>query len=494
MIKINTKKFALAFAVAITITTSCKKDFQQINTNPNGVVAALPENLLQPALYEVVTRGNNRAHRLTHELMQVHVTLSDGDDLQRYLIRPSESDYIWTNWYLQLKNFRDMYSRAVSVNQTQYQGIALICDVWVSSMITDAFGDVPYFDASKGQEGVLQPKFDKQQDIYLDMFKKLEQANTLLAATTSATVTVDQLPLDPLFGTNSGATVANSTGLWRKFGNSLYLRLLMRASAKAEANAAVKMQEIVSDATKYPIMTSNAESAIVKYTGSTVPLINPFYNVRDFDFTTGNSLTEFFINTLNNWNDPRRAKWATQVAGGTYVGVPSGFPRGQVPEKQSAYPTTLKVEPLVGNIMNYAELQFILAEAALKGYITGDPATYYNNGVNNAVTMWGYTVPTGYLTNPALAWNPAGTADAKLEQIMIQKYYTFFFTDLQSWFEFRRTGHPVLPKGSGLQNGGLMPSRLYYPVYVQSLNPANYTAAVAQQGADNLNTKVWWNK
>jgi hypothetical protein len=400
---------------------------------------------------------------------------------------------MYTNWYVQLNNFRDMYNKAVILKQTTYQGIALICDAYVSSLLTDTYGDVPYFDADKGKDGVLQPKFDKQQDIYADLFKKLETANTLLA--TPSVLTADQLTLDPLYGTASGASITTSPALWRKFGNSLYLRLLMRASGRPESNAIAKIKEIVNTSpANYPIMASNAESAIVKYTGSTVPLINPFYTYRDFDFSGGNGLTEFFINTLNNWNDPRRAKWATTVAGGTFVGVPSGFPRGQVPERQSAYLNTLKVEPLLGNIMNYAELQFILAEAALKGYITGDPATYYANGVNNAITMWGLTVPTGYLNNPALAWNPAGIPDAKLEQIMIQKYYTFFFTDFQSWYEFRRTGHPVLPKGSGLLNGGLMPSRFYYPVFTQSFNPANYAAAVAQQGPDNLNTKVWWNK
>ena len=145
--------------------------------------------------------------------------------------------------------------------------------------------------------------------------------------------------------------------------------------------------------------------------------------------------------------------------------------------------------------MNYPELQFLLAEAALKGYITGDPKTYYDNGVNNAITLWGLTVPTDYFNNPALAWNASGTDDAKLEQIQAQKYYTLFFTDFQQWFEYRRTGHPYLPKGPGLQNDGLMPSRLKYPVYVQSLNSANYNAAVAAMGGpDDLNTKVWWNK
>ena len=81
-----------------------------------------------------------------------------------------------------------------------------------------------------------------------------------------------------------------------------------------------------------------------------------------------------------------------------------------------------------------------------------------------------------------------------MEQIHLQKYYALFLVDLQQWFEYRRTGHPILPQGPGLQNNGEMPSRMTYPVYVQSTNPTNYQLAVAAQGPDAINTKVWWQK
>ena len=122
------------------------------------------------------------------------------------------------------------------------------------------------------------------------------------------------------------------------------------------------------------------------------------------------------------------------------------------------------------------------------------PRPYYENGVKNALSMWGYTLPSNYLTASTAKWNIDDNDFQKIERIMLQKYYTLYFTDFQSWFEYRRTGFPVLPKGEGLQNGGLMPSRLKYPVNVQSLNAANYKDAVANMGGDDLNTKVWWNK
>ena len=494
---IKSKKYIVLFMVSLLFTSSCKKGFEELNTDPNKSTAALPEAILTPALWDVVTRNNNRALRLNNELMQDHVTVSDGDEIHRYVVRPGESDYMWNNWYLQLTNFRDMYDRAKVLGNTTHMGMALICDVYVSSLITDTFGDVPYSDSNKGKSGVYQPKFDTQQSIYADFFKKLEEANTLL--TTGKALTAEQIAYDPLYGRNlpAGTTVAVGSPLvistWRKFGNSLYLRLLMRASGRPESNAVAKIKEIVDlKAATYPIFTTNEESAIVRYS-TAVPYTSAFNLFRVFDFNGDNGLSEFFINTLNGWDDPRRPLWAT-ISGGTYVGIPSGYVRGNVPDRQSTYSESLMNEPLLGNIMNYPELQFILAEAAVKGYINGDPKTFYDRGVTNAITLWKAVVPANYLNNPVLSWNAADTEYYKMEKIHKQKYYTLFFTDFQQWFEYRRTGHPELPKGSGLQNDGKMPSRLKYPVYVQSLNAANYTAAVSIFGVDDLNTKVWWNK
>ncbi|MBB6612830.1 SusD/RagB family nutrient-binding outer membrane lipoprotein [Pontibacter sp. Tf4] len=480
------KLFTLtAMAVSCLATTSCTKDFEELNTNPNAASKTTPSSLLAPALHDVVTRNNNRALRLTNELMQVHVTTLDTDEIHRYVIRPSESDYMWNNWYLQRTNFIDIYNNALLTQQKGYMGIGLILDVWVSSLITDMFGDVPYSDANKGREGKLQPKFDSQETIYKDLFAKLEEANALLAAAETAkeTIAEDEKALDPLF--------YGDLAKWRKFGNSLYLRLLMRASGRPEVDAPAKIREIVeSNAAFYPIMANNEESAILRYT-TTMPLTSAFADMREYDFNGPHGLSEFFVDNLNAMGDPRLSKWAT-LYGSVYSGIPSGYVPGNVPERQSYYPKALMNEPLLGNILNYAEVQFILSEAALRGFITADPKTYYDRGVSSAITMWTLEVPAGHLAKPTVAFNEAGDFDAKLEQIMLQKYFTLFFTDFQQWYEYRRTGHPVLPKGPGLQNNGVMPSRFRYPVYVQSLNGANYSAAVAAMGGDDINTKVWW--
>ena len=482
MIRLNIFSFLLV-AMTLASALSCTKDFKEMNTDPNRAPAALPEALLAPAIYDVVTRNQTRAIRLNNELMQVHVTTINSDEIHRYVIRPSESDYMWNNWYLQRTNFLNMYEAAERLNRKTYMGIARILDVWVSSMLTDMFGDVPYAEANKGRDGIYQPKFDAQKDIYTDLFLKLEEANTLLAA--NQALTTDQMALDPLY--------AGDVNKWRRFGNSLYLRLLLRVSGKPEMNAVDKIKEIVdTNPANYPIMDNNDKSAILRFT-STPPYVSAFYTYRDFDFNGDNGLSQFFINNLNEWNDPRRDKWATKV-GVNFEGVPSGYPIGQVPERRSAYLAALKNEPLLGNILNFAEVQFILAEAALKGYINGNPQTFYEKGVEAAITMWNVLMPSDYLTREGVRWEDAVGFNAQMELIHVQKYYSLFFTDFQQWHEFRRTGHPVLPLGEGVRNDGKMPARFKYPVYVQSLNQANYNAAVAAMGGDDINTKVWWNK
>ena len=475
------KKIITALLIVGSLV-SCTKDFSELNTSKDGAKFTTPETLLGPAVHDVLKRNLNRCLRLTHELMQVHVTINDGDEIHRYVIRPQESDYMWNNWYLQLTNVRDIYIGGDAINSNAFMGISLVVDAWISSLLTDVYGDVPYFDSNKGREGILQPRFDKQQAIYEDLFRKLEEANELFK---TATLSDNEKKMDPIY--------AGDLAKWRKFGNSLYLRLLLRVSGTGQLNATAKMLEIAdTKKANYPIFTSNNDSAILKFQ-TTAPYLSEFAEYRDLDFQVNNSLGEFFIDNLNEWNDPRREKWASRKDN-AYVGIQSGYPVGQVPAPQSQYLANLKSEPLLGNIINYPELQFILAECALKGYIPGDVQAYYEAGVTAAITMWGLTVPTGYLTDSSAQWYAADDNSLKLQKILLQKYYTLFFTDFQSWIEHRRTGFPILPRGTGLQNDGIMPTRLKYPVNVQRVNRDNYAAAVANMGGDDMKTKVWWNK
>jgi len=101
---------------------------------------------------------------------------------------------------------------------------------------------------------------------------------------------------------------------------------------------------------------------------------------------------------------------------------------------------------------------------------------------------------TGGLSAAGVAYNATASTERQLEQIMLQKYYAYLFVDYQSWFEKRRTGYPLLPRGAGIPAENAFPSRVPYPTYLQSLNPRNLEAATASMGGDNSDTKVWWDK
>ena len=146
-------------------------------------------------------------------------------------------------------------------------------------------------------------------------------------------------------------------------------------------------------------------------------------------------------------------------------------------------------------MMTYSEVEFINAELALKGFNTGRAAkAHYDAGIMASMVQWGATMPAGFLNTAGVAYNATGTAAQQLEQIILQKYYAYLFVDYQSWFEKRRTGYPVLPRGTGIPSENLFPSRVPYPTYLQSLNASNLQAAIASIGGDNSNVKLWWEK
>ncbi len=500
-------KFSGAVVLFSLLLTSCTKDFEEINTDPNSTPNALPQQLLAPALVNTLTYNMIRNRNFNNELMQVTVDLGDGEGkVFRYDYRANWADYLYNGLYSELSNFKDVYkiaSQPLNFNKS-YMGISLICQSWVYSILTDTYGDVPYSQSNLARDsGIYEPRFDRQKDIYLDIFKKLDSANVLLSATGTGTGIVASS--DPVFKGNLSR--------WRKFGNSLYLRLLLRISGKAEVATmcADKIKDIVeTNAANYPIMTNNDESAILRWTG-TAPYVSPYVNgVREQDFR-GVSIASFFIDNLVIWNDPRIDislgtnginRWAIAPFQGAFAGVPSGYSPGADPIKKSYFysntsTSSLQTEALAGMMMNYAELKFILAEAALNGWISSSPETHYIDGVLNSIKLWlpTWSVPIAtYITAADIQWDNAGSFDDKMEQIHLQKYYALFLADHQQWFEYRRTGHPVLPQGSGLRNNGIMPARMTYPVYVQSTNPTNYQLAVAAQGPDVISTQVWWQK
>lgn len=469
--------------VFAALAQSCTKSFEATNTDPNRIDQISPGTLLNPIIYGMATYNMQRADDITFNLMQVMLPFpSVSGGVHRYDLSDNIGNGTWNTSYRWITNVKEMYNAAIKSEDANYQAIAKTLNAWIYSNLTDCFGDIPMTEAGRGDERIFQPKFDKQQDIYTKLLVDLDSANILFKAGAGKQM---------IYGTD--ILFANSTDKWRKFANSLQMRLLLRLSKRSEMNSYAKLRNIVSKPSDYPVFTSNAEAAVLSLTGIT-PLASPWG--RPVDFTTFRAMSAFFIDNLNAFNDPRRAKFASQArnAAGSaaigYKGIPSGYAGS---ESQFQYiPSNglqaLVTGPMICPIFPYAELEFIKAELELHEGNQAAAKTAYEKGVKAAMEQWGVTMPADYFTNTNAAFNNT------LERIMLQKYYALYFVDFQQWFEYRRTGFPVLPKADGMGNNKNVPTRFEYPLPVRTNNPVNYEAAKAGMGGDEISTKVWWEK
>ncbi len=474
-------KITASILAASTLLLSCTKDFEEINTDPNRIEQISPGTLLNPIIYEVASFNMEQADNITFDLMQVMLPFpSATGGIHRYDITENLGSSTWNTYYRWLKNVKEMYDASVRAQDPNYQAIAMTLNAWITSNLTDVFGDVPITEALRGDEQLFYPRFDKQEDIYPKLLSDLDSANRLFVTNRAM-----------LYGTD--ILFANNVTKWKKFCNSLHLRLLLRLSKKTSLDVYSKIRTMVSNPSQYPVFNSNAEAAVLNLTGVT-PLVSPWG--RAIDFPTFRAAGKFFLDSLNAMNDPRRPKWVSQARSTTppnptigYVGIQHGYTGSELFDyTPSNFLAALVTAPMIVPVFPYAEVEFIKAELEWQSGNHAAAQTAYEKGVKAAMEMWTVTLPVDYFLNPDAAYN--GT----LERIMLQKYYALFFVDYQQWFEYRRTRFPTLPVGPAMLNNGVMPSRLLYPISIRISNPDNYEEAVGWMGGDNINSKVWWER
>ncbi|MBX2944213.1 MAG: SusD/RagB family nutrient-binding outer membrane lipoprotein [Cyclobacteriaceae bacterium] len=502
------RNFTLIFTL-LFVVTSCDKDFEDINTNPNVPTSVTPDLLLSGVIRNTLNNQIGEAWGIGNIVVQ-HTAKIQFVNEDRYLW--NEQNGLWNTVFGNMRNLQaviDFAERAEPV-QNNYLGVALILKSWMFSLATDAYGDIPYSEATKAKQGIYQPKYDTQELIYDGILADLKRANEILGTSSEA------LAGDLLYGGGAASIIK-----WRKLANSLRLRYLMRISDRKNVNA--EMQAIINDPTGNPVFQSNADNAALKYLAS-APNQWPLYTTRvgSFDeFRLSKTLGDY----LTSIQDPRLAVFARPTEKSVADGMPKieGIPNGLEDTEALSYNggpqnvsrVGLTFACLVCNdsgpapapdaarstIMSYAELQFILAEAREKGMITtGNAETYYLNGINanfdfyESIVPVSYnidlTLPAGYLTQPEVAYT--GSTTDKLRKIGTQKWIALFFNGLEAWFDWRRTNIPALVPAQDNLNDDKIPVRYIYPTIEQSLNGTNRNEAVGRQGSDDLNTRVWW--
>ena len=466
-------------AAALIASTACG-DLTSINDNPNGPTDVQPPSMLSNAIQTVVNRvdgpNNNLDTRGGGLWVQYYAEIQYRDE-DKYIVRPGV-DGEWGLYSSALEDFQRMIGKGVAAGVPNWEAVGRIMKSYVFSVMTDAMGDIPYSEAFQ-ERALLTPKYDTQQAIYTALFADLAKASQ---------------QIDPAgIGFSSGDIMyGGDMTTWRKFANSLRLRLAMHltnvapATAQSEALAAVTAG----------VFASNDESAQLMYLAS-APNQNPIYTNFHVDKRDDYGMSKTLVDSMLSWNDPRLPIYAQpNDTTGAYQGLPNGLNDGAGPQLKfiSRFGTFWRETPAAPlALLTYSEVLFLEAEAAERGWITGNATQLYADAIRASMEQYGIatTAIDAYLAQPRVVY---ATGAAGLTQIAYQKWVSLFLQGMEGWTEVRRTGVPALVPGP---NAVLtkIPERLPYSDNEAVLNKANLDAAVAAQhftSSTDLTTPLWF--
>ncbi len=498
--------FSLLFTC---VATACTEDFDEINVSPTAVQEdRIDEDLLftRSLVYGALryTEFQRAQHLYANHYIQYYATSVDRFQTDRYITR---NDWLTDYWTAAYADFGMQVQQVINItakneNKINKNAIARIWKVFIMHRITDLWGDVPYFEAFSGD---ITPAYDRQELIYQDMLKELEEA-------------VDDFDnTKTLNFSNADVLYQGDVNRWIKFANSLRLRLAMRISKVSPALAESHVRSVLADGR---LIDANEESAAMPYGrdfGNADENIQPMGIIRSFnEYRASNTLVDF----LQDNNDPRLPLYIEAVDN-EYIGLQNGLNPEQV---NAIEPDDYSKESLIVSnlyapsvLLSYAEVLFLKAEASLYGWSEGSAQQLYEEGVTASINYWEdvyqdllVRIPAtevaslpviviteaeidAYLMEPDIAYN----ASTALEQIITQKWLANINQGFESYADYRRTGFPELnpiPNIDGLSETGssAVPSRLRYPAEEQSLNRISYEEALRMQGPDLPTTHVWW--
>ncbi|HNW72503.1 MAG: SusD/RagB family nutrient-binding outer membrane lipoprotein [Bacteroidales bacterium] len=528
-------KLTLGLFLAVFVM-SCTKNFDKIDENPNQPAEVGTPTLLTGAMKGLCDDiydewwGGRQSMLWAQYWCQRNYPSED-----RFAIRQNINNQYWRLIYHDVKNLVEIIdlntnpetkakAGAYGDNQNQI-AVATILKVWAMQIMADTWGDIPYQEAFQGdaEAPIYTPKYDKLQAIYANFLTELKTA-------------VDRINLDAPGFLSGDNIYGGDMGLWKKFGNSLRLRVAMRMSATDNYAAAKAIFEEVGED---GLILSNMENAKFPYIGqapNNSPLYDAYWTNARNDFTTCKTLVNLLKgvddtlnakpNPFHGMVDPRLQIYSRiRNASMGYIGMPYGMTEGQTQQYwakkwcpsfygAAAYNVNTAIVILNAKyapvFMEAAEVEFMLSE------LNSFSQEHYEHGVRASMEHWrdicvelegrdaSWVADYNASVEEFLSALPAATK----ETVLTQKYLAFYNQGYQAWAEYRRTGQPsyMLKPGehtSVATDGSLIdfiplvtlndiPRRLTYPQQEFTVNGANATAAAAAVGGDLMSTKLWW--
>ncbi|WP_375444685.1 SusD/RagB family nutrient-binding outer membrane lipoprotein [uncultured Fibrella sp.] len=502
----------LILAALFVGISSCDKGFDELNVNPTAVTSLNPVFTFNNAIISTAFPASSLIfeHPIVQQMYSPNSGVLAGGNFNvdnRGSAGPNAA--LWQGYFRNnIRYLVDVLNQTKNdANRSNLYNMVRIWKAYSFMVLTDSYGDIPYTEAGLGYiGGNTAPKYDTQESIYNDLIKELTEASAAL---------------DAAKPTEAGEVAyGGNIPRWKRFGYSLMLRVGMRLSKVNPTLAQSTVQKAVAGG----VFQSNADNAVVRNDAN---YQNPVGVTLNSTEAANYYLTGYFVDYLKATADPRLASIAVRYVGAKsgpeqvaaridrtpsiQIGMPLGYDNGSIPARAAAdklasfYDYSQLDRTRMGKLtaptylVTYAQTQLLLAEAAVRGWTTGNAADYYNAGVRAHMQQLGDYDATSLVSDANIATyltaNPY-VATKGLELINTQYWVASFLNGPEVFANFRRSGFPKLTPNPypGKEIKGNFINRLTYPDLEISVNKAKVDEAIARQGADNLDTRVWWDK
>ena len=462
---------------SLLAATSCG-DFGDTNIDPKTPTSAEPGYLFASATKALIdwktsTSVNYNVMRLAAQYWsQVTYTNESRYDWEGRQI----SDQMWGELYARtladLQEAKRLTEGEVEPMRANMNAQISVLEVYTWQLLVDSFGDIPYTEALNAFEDA-SPDYEDAATIYADLIERLDAAISGFDPSSTGFASGDLI---------YGGDIDN----WIALANSLKMRIGIRLADVQPTTAQMLVTEGAAGA-----FTSNEQNAIMPYE-SEVATGNPMYNELVLSGRTDYVGSNTLVDIMNERSDPRLAYYLEPV-GTEFIGLSYGDESSANFENYSNVNDMLKDPTFPGVLMTHSEVEFILAEAAVRGYpVAGTAEEHYNAGITASIMFWGGTEAeaAAYLAQPEVAFATAAGGNT-LNAIAVQKWISFYNEADQGWIEWRRLDYPPFnaPENMNLED---IPLRYEYPTNESSINTSAYEAAVAKMGGDTKDIPVFW--